>query len=268
MRGRIETLIWQTRIFGFHLATLEVRENAPALHYACRVLLPGYVAASREAQRAALLTQACTRLPIPERDNTPAPKAATAAAFDSIARAVGTYGPRRSTPSSSPTPSSRRDLLCALWLRGVAASSDLPTSRPRTTSAHLRSSLSPYSSVVRHCGKRRERWASSTPGLAGNRHRNLLPDRRKSPGSQATTSNRLRWHGHGKCLQFSSCLRQAASWIAPRRSPVRVRLAPSSKPLRLAHESTRSELLASARPLRPLRTTVPLFRPSPACAIS
>ena len=57
--GRIDRLLWQVRIFGFHLATLEVRENAPELHEACRALLPGYAAADSPEQRVELLTRAC-----------------------------------------------------------------------------------------------------------------------------------------------------------------------------------------------------------------
>ncbi|MEA2269875.1 MAG: phosphoenolpyruvate carboxylase, partial [Solirubrobacteraceae bacterium] len=113
-RGRIERLLWQVRIFGFHLATLEVRENAPELHEACRVLLPGYAAAEREPERVALLTRACLAPERPAPDGGPVPKAA--AAFDAIARAHAAYGPRAVDTfivSNAERPS---DLLCALWL--------------------------------------------------------------------------------------------------------------------------------------------------------
>ena len=113
-RGRIDRLIWQTRIFGFHLATLEVRENAPELHEACGALLPGYAAANREPERVALLTEACLHGDLPHRDSGPAPKAA--AAFDAIARSIAAYGPRSLDTfiiSNAECPS---DVLCALWL--------------------------------------------------------------------------------------------------------------------------------------------------------
>jgi phosphoenolpyruvate carboxylase len=113
-RGRIERIIWQARIFGFHLATLEVRENAPELHEACGVLLPGYAATTRETERVALLTDACLRQTLPERDPAPAPKAA--AAFDAMARAIAAYGPESLDTFIISNAEAPSDVLCALWL--------------------------------------------------------------------------------------------------------------------------------------------------------
>jgi len=113
-RGRIERLIWQVRIFGFHLATLEVRDNAPELHEACRVLLPGYAAAQSEPERVAVLTRACLDPAGPPRDTGPLPRAAMA--FDAMADAISTYGNEALDTfivSHTERPS---DLLCALWL--------------------------------------------------------------------------------------------------------------------------------------------------------
>jgi phosphoenolpyruvate carboxylase len=113
-RGRLDRLIWQVRIFGFHLATLEVRDNAIELHEACRILLPGYAAARTETERVALLTDACLDERLPARDGGVEPKAA--ATFDTIARSVATYGrPALDTfiVSNCERPS---DMLCALWL--------------------------------------------------------------------------------------------------------------------------------------------------------
>ncbi len=112
--GRIERLLWQARIFGFHLATLELRDNATELQAACRALVPGYAAARTEAERAALLSAAC-------RDGTPhapqdGPLPRAAAAFEVAAEAVAAYGPRALDTfivSGAEHPS---DLLCALWL--------------------------------------------------------------------------------------------------------------------------------------------------------
>jgi phosphoenolpyruvate carboxylase len=114
MRGRLDRLIWQARVFGFHLATLEVRENAPELHQACRALLPGYAAAGREPERVALLTQACLHAPLPSRDGGPLPKAA--AAFDCIARAIAAYGPQSVDTFILSNAEQPSDVLCALWL--------------------------------------------------------------------------------------------------------------------------------------------------------
>jgi phosphoenolpyruvate carboxylase len=115
--GRIERLLWQVRIFGFHLATLEARENAPELHDACRALLPGYAAATREPERVALLTRACLATEAPPRDGGwvgPAPRAA--ASFDAIARAHAAYGPRALDTFIVSNAEQPSDLLCALWL--------------------------------------------------------------------------------------------------------------------------------------------------------
>jgi phosphoenolpyruvate carboxylase len=114
MRGRLDRLIWQSRIFGFHLATLEVRENAPELHEACKILLPGYAAARTETERAARLTVACMHGELPERDGGADPKAAVT--FDTIARAVSTYGREALDTFIVSNCEQPSDLLCALWL--------------------------------------------------------------------------------------------------------------------------------------------------------
>lgn len=113
-RGRIERLISQVRIFGFHLATLEVRNDAPMLHDACRALLPGYAAAEREPERAALLTRACLDRCPPRSETGPLPPAAEA--FDAVAHGIFAYGNDALDTfiaSNSERPS---DMLCALWL--------------------------------------------------------------------------------------------------------------------------------------------------------
>jgi phosphoenolpyruvate carboxylase len=114
MRGRIERLLWQVRIFGFHLATLEVRENAPDLQEACRALLPGYRGARTEMQRTAMLTDACLRGDLPARADGPVPK--PAAAFDAIALAMSTYGPEALDTFIISNAEQASDVLCALWL--------------------------------------------------------------------------------------------------------------------------------------------------------
>jgi len=113
-QGRIDRLLWQVRIFGFHLATLEVRENAPELHAACRALLPGYRAATSPEQRVELLTRACLAEELPSRDGGPEPRAA--AAFDAIARGHAAFGPRSVDTFILSNAESPADVLCALWL--------------------------------------------------------------------------------------------------------------------------------------------------------
>jgi phosphoenolpyruvate carboxylase len=112
--GRIDLLLWQVRIFGFHLATLEARENAPELHEACRELLPGYAEAVSDAERVALLTRACLAGELPVRQGGSEPPAA--AAFDAIARGHDAFGPRAVDTFIVSNAEGPADLLCALWL--------------------------------------------------------------------------------------------------------------------------------------------------------
>jgi phosphoenolpyruvate carboxylase len=112
--GRIERLVWQTRIFGFHLATLEVRDNAPMLHEACRALLPGYAAANREPERVALLTRACLD-PCPPRAHAGTSPSA-AEAFDAMAHAIFGYGEKALDTFIASNSEQPSDVLCALWL--------------------------------------------------------------------------------------------------------------------------------------------------------
>jgi phosphoenolpyruvate carboxylase len=114
MRGRLDRLIWQARIFGFHLATLEARDNASELHEACQVLLPGYAAAHTESERTELLTDACLHGQLPSRGGGAGPKAA--ATFDTIASAVKTYGRQALDTFIISNCEQPSDMLCALWL--------------------------------------------------------------------------------------------------------------------------------------------------------
>ncbi|MDP9400794.1 MAG: phosphoenolpyruvate carboxylase [Actinomycetota bacterium] len=112
-QGRLRRLLWQVRIFGLHLATLEVRANAPALQEACATLLPGYADATDEPQRAALLDRAC-REPVPPRDGGSEPLEALA--LDAVAQAIRDYGPRAIDTFIVSNAEAPSDLLCALWL--------------------------------------------------------------------------------------------------------------------------------------------------------
>lgn len=110
--GRIDRVLWQVRVFGFHLATLELREDAGQLQDACGALLPGYARLETEEERAAMLTRACLREY--EHVDIPAPRAA--AALDAVAtaqRAYGTASVDTLVISNAEAPS---DVLCALWL--------------------------------------------------------------------------------------------------------------------------------------------------------
>jgi phosphoenolpyruvate carboxylase len=110
--GRIERLLWQTRIFGFHLATLEVRDNAPDLQETCRRLLPGYGSARREREQQAILTRACLH----DDRGADGPLPRSAAAMDAIACGIGLYGPEAIDAFIISNAEQPSDVLCALWL--------------------------------------------------------------------------------------------------------------------------------------------------------
>lgn len=111
-RGRIDRVLWQVRVFGFHLAALELREDAGQLQDACGALLPGYAQLEREEERAAMLTRAC--LGDYEHVDIPAPRAA--AALDAVATAQRAYGPASIDSIVISNAESPSDVLCALWL--------------------------------------------------------------------------------------------------------------------------------------------------------
>jgi phosphoenolpyruvate carboxylase len=113
-QGRIDQLLWQVRIFGFHLATLDVRMNAPELHDACRALLPGYADAGSSEERVAALTRACLAGEPPLRAGGEEPRAA--AAFDAIARGRAAFGPRSVDTFILSNAEAPEDVLCAQWL--------------------------------------------------------------------------------------------------------------------------------------------------------
>jgi phosphoenolpyruvate carboxylase len=58
--GAIRRLLWQVDVFGFHLASLDVRQSAGVVREAAGALLPGLAGAEDESRRLALLEEALT----------------------------------------------------------------------------------------------------------------------------------------------------------------------------------------------------------------
>lgn len=115
-RGRIAQLIWQVRMFGFHLVTLDVRQHATELQEACRAQLPDYGNAVDEAERQALLATACLEGRRPLTAAVPR----SAATMQCIATGIECYGRAAIDTfivSGCEQPS---DVLAALWLAGCA----------------------------------------------------------------------------------------------------------------------------------------------------
>lgn len=114
--GAIRRLLWQVRIFGFHLASIDVRDHARRLQAATRHLLAGYDQDGEEEKRLARLRRAIEAgerggdeagLP-PDLAGLPRVFQAMREAAAADERAVGTV-----LVSGTERPS---DVLCALWL--------------------------------------------------------------------------------------------------------------------------------------------------------
>jgi phosphoenolpyruvate carboxylase len=113
--GSLRRLLWQIDVFGFHVASLDVRQSASVVQEAVATLLPGYRDAA-EDERMRLLEEA-----IGEQrrglDRRPAgPAGELLRVLDTVTLARETYG-KRAVPvmvlSMAQSPS---DVLAALWL--------------------------------------------------------------------------------------------------------------------------------------------------------
>ncbi len=113
--GSLRRLLWQVDVFGFHMASLDVRQSAAVVQEAVATLLPGYRDAG-EDERMRLLEEAIAE----QRrgmDRRPAgPAGELLRVLDTVALAREAYG-RRAVPvmvlSMAQSPS---DVLAALWL--------------------------------------------------------------------------------------------------------------------------------------------------------
>lgn len=112
--GSIARLLVQVRTFGFHLAALDVRQNAGPLQAATGSLIAGYDDAD-EAGRQELLATAIAAL-----EGTRAPKSdredPVLAAFAALAAGVRDYGPRALGSVIISMARQPSDVLCALFL--------------------------------------------------------------------------------------------------------------------------------------------------------
>jgi phosphoenolpyruvate carboxylase len=90
--GSIRRLLWQVDVFGFHLAGLDLRQNANVIDAAVGALLPGYANAP-EPERQALLAEAIAkgRTGLERRPDGTAGE--LVAALDAAALASEAYGP-------------------------------------------------------------------------------------------------------------------------------------------------------------------------------
>jgi phosphoenolpyruvate carboxylase len=113
--GAIRRLLWQIDVFGFHVASLDVRQSSSVVQEAVSTLLPGYRDAD-EAERRRMLEEAISqgRRGLTRRPEGPAGELLRV--LDTVALAREAYG-KRAVPvmiiSMVERPS---DVLAALWL--------------------------------------------------------------------------------------------------------------------------------------------------------
>ncbi|HEY4098835.1 MAG TPA: phosphoenolpyruvate carboxylase [Baekduia sp.] len=91
--GAIRRLLRQVDIFGFHLAGLDLRQNATVIDAAVEALLPGYANAP-EAERQALLAEAIAADRTGLERRPPGTAGELVAALDAAALAAEAYGPQ------------------------------------------------------------------------------------------------------------------------------------------------------------------------------
>jgi phosphoenolpyruvate carboxylase len=117
--GSLDRLAWQARIFGFHLARLDVRESSSRLRAAVDHLLAGCVGATEEERFARLAAAIATGDP-GRSGEMPPDLASVPRTFEAVAEGIARYGTRALGAfiiSGTEHPS---DVLSALWLAARA----------------------------------------------------------------------------------------------------------------------------------------------------
>jgi phosphoenolpyruvate carboxylase len=130
--GAIRRLLWQVDVFGFHLASLDVRQSAAVVREAAGSLLPGLAGAADERQRLALVEEAIAagRRGLERQPDGPAGELLRV--FDTVALAGEAYG-REAVPTMVISMVERpSDVLAAFWLArraGLASGHGAPPLR-------------------------------------------------------------------------------------------------------------------------------------------
>src|SRR5215208_5041786 len=114
--GAIRRLLWQVDVFGFHLASLDVRQSSGVVREAAGALLPGFAGAESEEARVAVLEEAITTRREGLFRPPHGPPGELVRVLDTIALARDAYG-RRAVPTMVISMVERpSDVLAALWL--------------------------------------------------------------------------------------------------------------------------------------------------------
>ena len=113
--GSLRRLLWQVEVFGFHLASLDVRQSASVVHEAVAALLPGYLQAG-EDERVRLLAEAIAE-PRRGMDRRPSgPPGELLRVLDTVALARAAYGPRAVPVMVISMVRQPSDVLAPVWL--------------------------------------------------------------------------------------------------------------------------------------------------------
>jgi phosphoenolpyruvate carboxylase len=114
--GAIRRLLWQVDVFGFHLASLDVRQSSAVVRAAVGALLPGFSGAENEQRRLEVLEEAIDtgRCGLERRPDGPAGELLRV--FETVALADEGYD-RHAVPTMVISMVERpSDVLAALWL--------------------------------------------------------------------------------------------------------------------------------------------------------
>ena len=204
--GAIRRLLRQVDVFGFHAASLDVRQSAAVVQEAVAALLPGYRAAD-EAERRRLLLEAVAEGRRGLDRHPEGPAGELLRVLDTAAMAREAYGPRAVPVMVISMVQAPSDVLAALWLsrraraRGCGScrsSRRSPTSstrRPRwprcTRARSTATRCATRATGRRSCSATRTRARTRASSPASGRctsRRRSSPRRRRSTGSSWSSS--------------------------------------------------------------------------------
>ncbi len=114
--GAIRRLLWQVDVFGFHLASLDIRQSSNVVREAAGGLLPGFASAAGEEQRIAVLEDAIAGGRRGLERQLDGPAGELVRVLDTVALAGDAYG-REAVPTMVISMVEHAsDVLAALWL--------------------------------------------------------------------------------------------------------------------------------------------------------
>jgi phosphoenolpyruvate carboxylase len=140
-RGAIRRLLWQVEVFGFHLASLDIRQSADVIQDAVTRLLPGYRGADEEERRR-LLVDAISTGRRGLQVNLEGPAGELLRVLDTVALTADAYGERAIQTLIVSMVSQPSDVLAALWLAVRAGLGDARSPSPQLRLVPLFETLS------------------------------------------------------------------------------------------------------------------------------